>query len=137
MREELKLKPHRLFWIFISLSFKKPSSVIKGVKQMKELEITLQRLELTVVLHAAGPVDSNTAAQLQEPLLRAAEAPTGAVELDLAEVPYMSSAGLRVLLLAAKALQKRGERLKLVNVPLHIYNILNLAGFTSFIDIKT
>jgi anti-anti-sigma factor len=137
MREELKLKPHRLFWIFISLSFKQPSSVIKGVKQMKELEITLQRLELTVVLHAAGPVDSNTAAQLQEPLLRAAEAPTGAVEIDLAEVPYMSSAGLRVLLLAAKALQKRGERLKLVNVPLHIYNILNLAGFTSFIDIKT
>ena len=43
--------------------------------------------------------------------MRAAEAPTGAVELDLAEVSYMSSAGLRVLLLAAKALQKRGERL--------------------------
>ena len=65
------------------------------------------------------------------------KAPTGAVELDLAEVSYMSSAGLRVLVLAAKALQKRGERLRLVNVPLHIYNILNLAGFTSFIDIKT
>ena len=104
---------------------------------MKELEITLQRLESKVVLHAVGPVDSNTAAQLQEPLLRAAEGPTGAVELDLAEVPYMSSAGLRILLLAAKALQKRGEHLRLVNVPLHIYNILNLAGFTSFIDIKT
>ncbi len=104
---------------------------------MKELEITLQRLESTVVLHAVGPVDSNTAPQLQEPLLRAAEGPTGAVELDLAEVPYMSSAGLRILLLAAKALQKRGERLRLINVPLHIYNVLNLAGFTSFIDIKT
>jgi len=61
---------------------------------MKELEITLQHLESAVVLHAAGPVDSNTAEQLQEPLLRAAEGPTGAVELDLAEVSYMSSAGL-------------------------------------------
>ena len=68
--------------------------------------------------------------------MRAAEGPTGAVELDLAEVPYMSSAGLRILLLAAKALQKRSERLRLINVPLHIYNVLNLAGFTSFIDIK-
>jgi anti-anti-sigma factor len=104
---------------------------------MKELEITLRRSESAVVLHAAGPVDGNTAAELQEPLLRAAEAPTGAVELDLAEVSYMSSAGLRVLLLAAKALQKRGERLRLVNVPPQIYNVLNLAGFTSFIDIKT
>ena len=104
---------------------------------MKELEITLQHLESAVVLYATGRVDSNTAPQLQEPLLRAAEAPTGAVELDLAEVSYMSSAGLRVLLQAAKALQKRSERLRLVNVPLHIYNILNLAGFTTFIDIKT
>jgi anti-anti-sigma factor len=104
---------------------------------MKELEITLQHSESAVVLHAAGPVDSNTIAQLQEPLLRAAEGPTGAVELDLAEVSYMSSAGLRVLLQAAKALQKRGERLRLVNVPSQIYNVMNLAGFTSFIDIKT
>jgi len=104
---------------------------------MKKLEITLEHLESMVVLRAVGPVDSNTAAQLQEPLLRAAEGPTGAVELDLAEVSYMSSAGLRVLVLAAKALQKRGERLRLVNVPLQTYNVLNLSGFTSFIDIKT
>ena len=104
---------------------------------MEELEITLQHLESAVVLHATGRVDSNTAAQLQEPLLLAAAAPSGAVELDLGEVSYMSSAGLRVLVLAAKALQKRGERLRLVNVPLPIYKILNLAGFTSFIDIKT
>src|SRR5215475_9174848 len=104
---------------------------------MTELKVTLEHLQSILVLRVVGPVDSNTAAQLQEPLLRAAEGPTGTVELDLAEVPYMSSAGLRVLLQAAKALQKRGERLRLVNVPLQIYNVLNLAGFTSFIDIKT
>jgi anti-sigma B factor antagonist len=119
-------------------------SILQGAKfhnqksyEMKELEITLRNLESTVVLHAVGPVDSTTAPQLQESLLRAAEGPTGAVELDLAGVPYMSSAGLRVLMLAAKALQKRGERLRLINVPLQIYNVLNLTGFTSFIDIKT
>jgi anti-sigma B factor antagonist len=104
---------------------------------MKELEIRLQHLESAVVLHATGRVDTDTAPQLQEALLRAAEAPTGAVELNLAEVSYMSSTGLRVLVQAAKALQKRGEHLRLVNVPPQIYNILNLAGFTSFMDIKT
>jgi anti-sigma B factor antagonist len=86
-------------------------------------------------VHAAGSVDSNTAQQLQEPLLRAAE--KGSVQLNLAKVPYMSSAGLRVLLLAAKALQKRGERLRVVNVAPQIYNVLNIAGFTSFIDISS
>lgn len=103
---------------------------------MKELEVRLERAEATLVLHPVGPVDTNTATHLQEPLLQAAESPDGKVLLDLAEVPYMSSAGLRVLLLAAKALQKRGERLGLIHVPPQIYTILNIAGFTSFIDVN-
>jgi len=102
---------------------------------MADLEITVRHSESAVVLHATGRVDSRTAAQLQEPLLRAAEAPTGGVALDVAGVSYMSSAGLRALLLAAKALQKRGERLTLLNVPPHILNVLTLSGFTTFIDI--
>src|SRR5262245_19434257 len=103
---------------------------------MEELKVTLEHLESTVVLRAVGPVDSTTAASLQEPLLRAVESSSGAVQLDLAQVSFMSSAGLRALLLASKALQKRGERLTLSNVPPQIYNILNLTGFTSFIDVK-
>jgi len=102
---------------------------------MSDLEVTVEQSETAAVVHAAGSVDSNTAPQLQEPLLRAAE--NGAVQLDLAKVPYMSSAGLRVLLLAAKALQKRGERLRVINVPAQIYNVLNISGFTSFIDVSS
>ena len=103
---------------------------------MKELEITQEQLQSTTVLHVAGAVDSNTAPALQEALLRATDAPSGGVELDLARVSYMSSAGLRALLLAAKALQKRGERLSLLSVPPQILNVLNLTGFTTFIDVK-
>jgi anti-sigma B factor antagonist len=103
---------------------------------MKELKITQQQLPSAVVLHVEGAVDSNTAPELQTALLRASEGPAGSVELDLAEVSFMSSAGLRALLLASKALQKRGERLRLSNVPPQIYNVLNLTGFTSFIDVK-
>jgi anti-sigma B factor antagonist len=103
---------------------------------MKELEITQEQLQSTIVLHVVGAVDSNTAPDLQEALLRATDAPSGSVELDLAQVSYMSSAGLRALLLAAKALQKRGERLSLLKVPPQILNVLNLTGFTTFIDVK-
>jgi anti-anti-sigma factor len=103
---------------------------------MKKLEVTVERAESTIVLHVVGPVDSNTAALLEEPLLHAAESPNDSVQIDLAGASYMSSAGLRVLLLAAKALQKRSERLRLVNVPPQIHTVLNLAGFTSFIDVN-
>ena len=103
---------------------------------MRELEITHEQVQSTIVLHVAGAVDSNTAPELQAALLRATEAPSGTVELDVAKVSYLSSAGLRALLLAAKALQKRGERLSLSNVPPQIQNVLNLTGFTTFIDVK-
>jgi anti-sigma B factor antagonist len=103
---------------------------------MKELEITQQQLQSTTVLAVAGTVDSNTAPELQKALLQATETSIGGVELDLAKVSYLSSAGLRVLLMGAKALQKRGERLKLINVPAPIQNILNLTGFSTFIDVK-
>jgi hypothetical protein len=45
---------------------------------MGDLEVTIERLAAMVTLHAAGPVDSTTAASLHEPLLAAA-APQGAV----------------------------------------------------------
>ena len=104
---------------------------------MQRLEVTVEQLESAVVIHAVGSVDSTTAPSLQEPLLHAAESPGDALQLDLAQVSYLSSAGMRVLLLAAKALQKRGERLRLLNVPQQILNLLTLAGFTSFIDVKS
>jgi len=103
---------------------------------MKELEITEQQSQSTTVLSLVGAVDSNTAPELQQALLRVTETSTGGVELDLAKVSYLSSAGLRALLMAAKALQKRSERLKLINVPLPIQNVLNLTGFATFIDVK-
>jgi anti-sigma B factor antagonist len=103
---------------------------------MNELEITEEQVQSTFILRVAGAVDSNTAPELQEALLRATAASIGAVELDLAKVSFMSSAGLRALLMAAKALQKRGERLSLANVPPQIRNVLNLTGFATFIDVK-
>lgn len=103
---------------------------------MKELEITQQASPSGLVLRVVGSVDSTTAPALQTAVLQATEAPSGSVELNLAEVSFLSSAGLRALLMASKALQKRGERLTVSNVPPHIYNILSLTGFTSFIDVK-
>jgi anti-anti-sigma factor len=118
----------------ISITFPYQSSSGKG---MKELEVTLEQLESGVVIHVVGSVDSTTAPSLQEPVLHAAENSSGALQLDLKQVSYLSSAGMRVMLLAAKALQKRGERLRLLNVPPQIQNVLSLAGFTSFIDVSS
>jgi anti-anti-sigma factor len=102
---------------------------------MEHLEVTTERSAGTITLHAAGPVDGKTAASLHEPLLAAAAAPNTTVCLDLARVPYMSNAGLRLVVLAAQALRARDGRLRLEHVPPHIKNLLSSAGFTSFVDV--
>jgi anti-anti-sigma factor len=103
---------------------------------MGDLEVTIERLAAVITLRVAGPVDGLTAASLREPLLEAAASPNAAVRLDLARVPYMSNAGLRVLMLAAQALRARDERLRLEHVPPHIANVLSSAGFTTFVDVE-
>jgi anti-anti-sigma factor len=100
-----------------------------------DFQVTIERLAARITLHASGPVDGTTAASLHGPLLEAAAAPNVTVCLDLARVPYMSSAGLRVLVLAAQALRARNGRLRLEHVPPHLENLLSSAGFTSFIDV--
>ena len=102
---------------------------------MPNLEVTVDRLAAVITLHASGPVDGTTAGSLRDPLLEAAAAPNVMVCLDLSRVPHLSTAGLRVLVLAAQALRARDARLRLEHVPPHILNLLSSAGFTSFIDV--
>ena len=106
-----------------------------GTREMTALEVTVETVESTIVLRAVGRVDSHTAPALQACLLRAVERPDRAVQLDVADVPQMSGAGLRVLLLAAKTLHKRGAHLQLTNVSATLYHILHRTGFTAFIDV--
>ncbi len=82
-----------------------------------------------------GPIDSTTAPALQAPLLAAIAEHQGPVDLDFSQVPYISSAGLRVLVLAAKELKPLGHRLRLTGVSGTVLQVLNLANFGAFIDI--
>ncbi len=82
-----------------------------------------------------GPIDSTTAPALQGPLLAAIAEHKAPTELDFSQVPYISSAGLRVLVLAAKELKPLGHRLKLTGVSGTVLQVLNLANFGAFIDI--
>lgn len=84
-----------------------------------------------------GPIDSSTAPTLQEPLLAAIAEHKAPVVLDFSQVPYISSAGLRVLVLAAKELKPLGFRLRLTGVSGTVLQVLNLANFSAFLDIDS
>lgn len=97
-----------------------------------DLEITKNPSE-GIDLALKGNVDSSTA-----PIFEAAvrEIPTGkeTMVFDFSEVNYVSSAGLRVLLIARKGVGPDGK-LTLLNVSKDVHDVLDLTGFSTLIDI--
>ncbi|MFM8322722.1 MAG: STAS domain-containing protein [Chloroflexota bacterium] len=77
-----------------------------------------------------GRIDSATSPQLAKALDEITEAGRFKIVLDLSEVEFMSSAGLRVLIGTQKTCKRynRGE-VVLAGVPKRIYDALELAGF--------
>lgn len=55
--------------------------------------------------------------------------------LDLKELTYVSSAGLRVLLTAQNMMDDAGGKMKLLNVSPFIMDVLKLTGFDKFMTI--
>lgn len=60
---------------------------------------------------------------------------TKSCEVDFANLEYISSAGLSVLLVTQKRLSKSGNSLKLINMNKHIRDIFRYAGFDTIFEI--
>ena len=100
------------------------------------MEVLVTNYKRCDVLAIIGRVDSNTAPQFQEETLKLTNASKYKLVFDLGKVDYLSSAGLRVLIVTQKECKRynRGEVL-LANVPPKIYSSLDLAGFTALFKI--
>jgi anti-sigma B factor antagonist len=87
------------------------------------------------VLEVVGRLDAATSdtllATLQEII---AEAPSQVV-LDLREMDYVSSAGLRVLLIAAKQVRNRPTRLTLCALRPNVAEVFEISGLTGLFAI--
>ena len=81
-----------------------------------------------------GRVDTTTAPTLETELKNNMSGCDSLV-LDFAQVEYISSAGLRVLLSAHKVMSKKGG-MKLINVSEDIAEIFEVTGFSDFLVIE-
>jgi anti-sigma B factor antagonist len=94
------------------------------------LEVSTNQFKRCDLVKAIGRVDSNTAPQLGDAFDAITDAGRFKIVLDMSDVDYMSSAGLRILINTQKICKRwnRGE-LVLGCVPENVYNALGLAGF--------
>lgn len=86
-------------------------------------------------LEISGRLDSNTALTLEEALAAQAVRTHPALLLDLADVHYVSSAGLRVLLKAAKAARANKTKLALSGLTPQVMEVFEISGFSSIFQI--
>jgi anti-anti-sigma factor len=99
------------------------------------MEITKTQDADKTVLALNGRLDSTSASQLQEVLLSAV-GETKLVELNFAKVAYISSAGLRTLLLGEKNSKAKGSKMILSNVSQEIKEIFEMTRFTDILKIQ-
>ena len=87
-----------------------------------------------VTVSVEGRIDSKTAPEFEKKVKDCFESFDSMV-IDLAQVNYVSSAGLRILLTAHKAMSAK-EGLKVRNVCKEVMAIFNVTGFSGVLDIK-
>ncbi len=87
------------------------------------------------VITLDGSFDSGTAQAVQADLDKLVQG-DGKFLLDLGKMSYMSSAGLRVLLLAYRRAQATGASIALARLPEDVREIMTATGFLTFFEVS-
>lgn len=87
-------------------------------------------------LTVSGRIDAITAPSLEAELKSAAAKGGAAVVVDFADVDYVSSAGLRALLVGAKSLAGQGRKLVIARVRDDVLDVIRLTGFDRILTIS-
>jgi anti-anti-sigma factor len=98
------------------------------------MEIHEQLQGNVLVLEPVGRLDSLTCREFDTRLLAALNG-SGAVVVDCTKLDYISSAGLRVLLVAAKQNRATGGRLALAALRDNLREVFDISGFSAIFAI--
>jgi len=89
----------------------------------------------TDILHIEGRIDATSSPELEKQILEVSEVGSGAVLLDFSGVDYVSSAGLRVLLVGVKSLSGSARNLVVAGARDDVMDVIQLTGFHRILTI--
>lgn len=95
------------------------------------MDINITQIDTAIVAKLAGEITAHTAPDVQANILPIAQ-PSSRILLDLSNVSYMSSAGLRVLLSVYRKVMANNAQLLLVGISEDIKDIMFVTGFLDF-----
>ena len=87
----------------------------------------------TLHIKLTGNIDSSNAAEVEREIAeKRSSVACSNIVLDFADLGYISSAGLRIVL----RLRKEFPELSIVNVSSDVYEVLEMTGFTEMVDVR-
>jgi anti-anti-sigma factor len=87
------------------------------------------------ILALGGRLDAVSAPIVEDRLMALLNEGQTRLVLDFSDLSYISSVGLRVLVLLARGLQKNKGKLALAGLSKHIYEVFKISGFTTIFSI--
>ena len=94
------------------------------------MKITLKNEGQSVTISPEGRIDTVTAPEFEDAVSKVPQDATS-LKFDFAKVEYISSAGLRVLLVAQKTMNKAGAEMSIANVIPPVREVFEITGFTN------
>lgn len=99
------------------------------------MKVEQKKAGRVLVLAPEGRLDSSTAKAFEESIVGCIDSGESQVVVDFQRLDYISSAGLRVILMAAKKLKGQGGRIALSSLNQNIREVFDISGFSSILDI--
>lgn len=99
------------------------------------MEVVEENIGSVNVFRLDGRLDSNTAPEFEKRIFEYIQNGNDAMVLDFANLDYISSAGLRVILKASKNLQGQQGRIVICEMHDYVREVFEIAGFDTLFPI--
>ncbi len=98
-------------------------------------DVTAERRDDVLSINVGGYIDGANVAKFEEAINAAIKDTDSAVIMDFEKLVYISSAGLRTVVLMAKSLQNRNAKLLLSSLAPPIRTVFEISGFDKVLPI--
>lgn len=100
------------------------------------MHIEREQADGAVLLKVAGRLDTPNAKPFETSLMDVVSMTGGPIVINLAGVDYVSSSGLRALLVAGKAMRNSKRQLSLTSLQPQIREVFDISGFSTLFEIS-
>ncbi len=99
------------------------------------MKVTSRESYDIIIVDLNGRLETTTSGDASDEIVKIIQAPNHKIIINLESVEYISSAGLRVILLASKLLQASRGELKICSPNDEVKEVLVTSGFNSLLNV--